>query len=116
MHGRVVPPGSRPCAWFRRGFCNEVVRRQLLDSWTLAGVDSLSPGVVEPLLDGRAYVYCDRCASTQDLLDSSSSAWTVAVCDEQTAGRGRFGRPWIAPPGRAVHCSIALRPPAGAPI
>jgi BirA family biotin operon repressor/biotin-[acetyl-CoA-carboxylase] ligase len=36
----------------------------------------------------------------------------VAVCDEQTAGRGRLGRAWHAPPGTAILCSILLRPPA----
>ncbi len=36
----------------------------------------------------------------------------VAVCEEQTAGRGRLGRSWQAPAGTAILCSIVLRPPA----
>jgi BirA family transcriptional regulator, biotin operon repressor / biotin---[acetyl-CoA-carboxylase] ligase len=34
----------------------------------------------------------------------------VAVADEQTAGRGRLGRSWIAPPGAALLVSVLLRP------
>jgi BirA family biotin operon repressor/biotin-[acetyl-CoA-carboxylase] ligase len=35
----------------------------------------------------------------------------VVTADEQTAGRGRQGRSWSAPPGRALLCSIVLREP-----
>jgi BirA family biotin operon repressor/biotin-[acetyl-CoA-carboxylase] ligase len=35
---------------------------------------------------------------------------TVAVADEQTAGRGRLGRTWLAPPGAALLVSVLLRP------
>ncbi len=34
----------------------------------------------------------------------------VAVADEQTAGRGRQGRTWVAPPGSALMLSIGFRP------
>jgi BirA family biotin operon repressor/biotin-[acetyl-CoA-carboxylase] ligase len=34
----------------------------------------------------------------------------VCVADFQTAGRGRLGRTWEAPPGSALLCSILLRP------
>ncbi len=34
----------------------------------------------------------------------------LAVADEQTGGRGRFRRPWQAPPGRALLVSAGLRP------
>jgi BirA family biotin operon repressor/biotin-[acetyl-CoA-carboxylase] ligase len=34
----------------------------------------------------------------------------VAVADEQTAGRGRLGRSWVAPPGAALLVSVLLRP------
>lgn len=34
----------------------------------------------------------------------------VAVADHQTAGRGRFGRRWEAPPGSALLCSALVRP------
>lgn len=34
----------------------------------------------------------------------------VAVADEQTAGRGRHGRSWTAPPGAALLVSLGFRP------
>jgi BirA family biotin operon repressor/biotin-[acetyl-CoA-carboxylase] ligase len=35
----------------------------------------------------------------------------LAVADVQTAGRGRLGRTWEAPPGTAILCSVLLKPP-----
>jgi BirA family biotin operon repressor/biotin-[acetyl-CoA-carboxylase] ligase len=34
------------------------------------------------------------------------------VADHQTAGRGRVGRSWVAPPGASLLLSVLLRPPA----
>ena len=34
----------------------------------------------------------------------------VVVADEQTEGRGRLGRRWVAPAGSAVLCSLVFRP------
>ncbi len=34
----------------------------------------------------------------------------IAVADEQSAGRGREGRAWTAPPGRALLLSLGFRP------
>src|SRR5215211_6201611 len=76
--------------------------------------ETLAPPVVEPLIRGRfgrPYVYARHCASTQLELDEGSPEGAVAVCELQTAGRGRLGRRWEAPEGTAIHCSIALRPP-----
>ena len=45
--------------------------------------------------------------------------WTVAVAAEQTSGRGRLGRTWLAPPGTSLLVSVLLRPelsPAEAPL
>lgn len=39
-------------------------------------------------------------------------AWTAAVTEYQSAGRGRHGRVWTAPMGSQVILSILLRPPA----
>jgi BirA family biotin operon repressor/biotin-[acetyl-CoA-carboxylase] ligase len=36
----------------------------------------------------------------------------VLVADHQTAGRGRAGRSWTAPPGAGLLLSLLLRPPA----
>jgi BirA family transcriptional regulator, biotin operon repressor / biotin---[acetyl-CoA-carboxylase] ligase len=76
--------------------------------------DALTPETVEPLLQGRfgrVYLYRERCESSQRLLDPDLAEGAVAVCDEQTAGRGRLGRSWIAPAGTAILCSLLLRPP-----
>jgi BirA family biotin operon repressor/biotin-[acetyl-CoA-carboxylase] ligase len=34
---------------------------------------------------------------------------TLVTAEEQTAGRGRQGRSWVAPPGRALLLSVVLR-------
>jgi BirA family biotin operon repressor/biotin-[acetyl-CoA-carboxylase] ligase len=36
---------------------------------------------------------------------------TLVSATEQTAGRGRQGRTWTAPPGRAILCSVVIRNP-----
>lgn len=55
-----------------------------------------------------------RVASTQDVvrawLADGQAEICLAVADEQSAGRGRFRRPWLAPPGRALLVSAGLRP------
>jgi len=56
------------------------------------------------------------CESTQLLLGPGDPEGAVVVADFQTAGRGRLGRTWTAPPGTAVLCSVLLRPPAGGRI
>ena len=56
------------------------------------------------------------CESTQLLLGPDDPEGAVAVADFQTAGRGRLGRAWTAPPGTALLCSVLLRPPAGSRI
>lgn len=38
--------------------------------------------------------------------------WTAVVADEQTAGRGRLGRSWSTPPGRALAVSVLVEPTA----
>jgi BirA family biotin operon repressor/biotin-[acetyl-CoA-carboxylase] ligase len=78
--------------------------------------NSLAPAAVEPLLRGafgRPYVYAASCPSTQNLLPADAPEGAVAATDEQTAGRGRLGRTWAAPPGTAILCSTLLRPPPG---
>lgn len=51
------------------------------------------------------------CESTQQLLGPDDPEGAVAVADFQSAGRGRLGRRWTAPPGTALLCSVLLRPP-----
>jgi BirA family biotin operon repressor/biotin-[acetyl-CoA-carboxylase] ligase len=44
-----------------------------------------------------------------DLARAGAAAGTVVVAREQSAGRGRHGRPWHSPPGN-LYCSLLLRP------
>jgi BirA family biotin operon repressor/biotin-[acetyl-CoA-carboxylase] ligase len=52
--------------------------------------------------------------STNDVVRDWLAAGTPEVClalaDEQTAGRGRSGRSWAAPPGSALLLSLGFRP------
>jgi len=59
---------------------------------------------------GRPYRFVERAASTQRLLRADDPEGAVAVADEQTEGRGRLGRAWVAPPGTSLLVSILLRP------
>src|ERR671922_432641 len=75
--------------------------------------DSLAREVVVPRLRGRFgrnYIYVERCPSTQRLLAPDLPEGTVAVAEEQTEGRGRLGRRWLAAPGTSVLFSILLKP------
>lgn len=76
-------------------------------------MSDLSPGSVEPLLQGRLgrpYRFVEECASTQRLLEPDEFEGTTAATDVQTQGRGRLGRTWEAPSARALLFSVLLRP------
>jgi BirA family transcriptional regulator, biotin operon repressor / biotin---[acetyl-CoA-carboxylase] ligase len=45
----------------------------------------------------------------KELADAGAPHGTVVTADEQTAGRGRQGRSWVAPPRSAVLMSVLLR-------
>jgi len=78
---------------------------------------TLSPEAVAPHLRGRfgvTYRYEPECESTQALLlGADLPEGAVAATDHQTAGRGRLGRAWEAPPRSSVLASVLLHPPAG---
>ncbi len=69
---------------------------------------------VVPRLRGRfgkpQFLYVERCPSTQRLFPEDAPEGAVAVAEEQTEGRGRLGRRWIAPARTSLLCSIVLRP------
>jgi BirA family biotin operon repressor/biotin-[acetyl-CoA-carboxylase] ligase len=76
-------------------------------------VSDLFPRSVEPLLQGRLgcpYRFVEECASTQRLLDANAAEGAVVATDHQTHGRGRLGRAWEDPAGRALLFSVLLRP------
>ena len=76
-------------------------------------VSDLSSASVEPLLQGRLgspYRFVEECASTQRLLEPDDTEGTTVATDLQTQGRGRLGRTWETPSGRALLFSVLLHP------
>jgi len=63
---------------------------------------------------GRSYTFVESTPSTQLLVPAEAPEGTLVVADEQTAGRGRLGRSWLAPAGTSLLCSLQLRPPVPA--
>jgi BirA family biotin operon repressor/biotin-[acetyl-CoA-carboxylase] ligase len=63
---------------------------------------------------GRELVCLSLTGSTNDvakrLAVQGVPEGTVVLADEQTAGRGRMRRRWLAPPGTCLLCSILFRP------
>jgi BirA family biotin operon repressor/biotin-[acetyl-CoA-carboxylase] ligase len=45
-----------------------------------------------------------------DLAAEGAPEGTIVLADHQTAGRGRLGRVWTAPPGSSLMLSVVLRP------
>jgi len=76
-------------------------------------VSELSPASVEPLLQGRLgrpYRFVAECPSTQRLLGPDEAEGATVATDLQTQGRGRLGRRWETPAGRALLFSVLLHP------
>lgn len=63
---------------------------------------------------GHKLTYLPSTGSTnnvaRELAAQGAPEGTAIVADEQTAGRGRLGRRWLAPPGSCLLCSILFRP------
>ena len=63
---------------------------------------------------GRELAVLPRTGSTndvaKDLAARGAPEGTVVVADEQTAGRGRLARRWLAPPRTSLLCSLLFRP------
>jgi BirA family transcriptional regulator, biotin operon repressor / biotin---[acetyl-CoA-carboxylase] ligase len=49
-------------------------------------------------------------ARAAELGEAGAPEGATVVAEEQTAGRGRLGRAWVAPPGTALLVSVLLRP------
>ena len=64
---------------------------------------------------GSPRVHLRRIDSTnvraRELAAGGAPHGTVVTAAEQTAGRGRQGRVWVAPAGRALLCSVVVRDP-----
>ncbi|TFB91014.1 biotin--[acetyl-CoA-carboxylase] ligase [Cryobacterium sp. HLT2-28] len=74
---------------------------------------------------GARFEYLAEAGSTNDVLvahatGADAAAWpdlSVVVTDNQTRGRGRLGRTWLAPTGKSLAISVLLRPVhAGTPL
>ena len=63
---------------------------------------------------GRPHLHLRHTESTNDrareLAEAGAPSGTIVTADEQSAGRGRRGRVWSAPAGRALLFSAVLRP------
>lgn len=64
---------------------------------------------------GQRLMHLDRVSSTQEVLARFVADRTqhglVVRADEQTAGRGRRGTPWLSAPGGSLMFSVLLFPP-----
>ncbi|HTO96300.1 MAG TPA: biotin--[acetyl-CoA-carboxylase] ligase [Myxococcales bacterium] len=80
--------------------------------------DKLGEAQIAPLLGtgelGRRIHHFDEVESTNDeahrLAEAGALHGEVVVADFQTQGRGRKGRAWMAPRGKALTFSVVLRP------
>jgi len=82
-------------------------------------VSDLDTKVVLPLLRGRLgrpYRFVESAASTQRLLTDDEPEGATVAADVQTKGRGRLGRVWLAPAGKALLFSVQLRPRPPMPL
>jgi BirA family biotin operon repressor/biotin-[acetyl-CoA-carboxylase] ligase len=72
---------------------------------TAAGIDRIgTPRVHFRLTDSTN-------ARARELAGRGAPHGTVVTAAEQSAGRGRQGRTWTAPPGRGLLCSVLIRDP-----
>src|ERR1700754_2726753 len=63
---------------------------------------------------GRSLQHYQQIGSTNDAVKRQARAGhaegLVVLAEEQTAGRGRMGRGWAAPPGNSLVMALLLRP------
>jgi BirA family biotin operon repressor/biotin-[acetyl-CoA-carboxylase] ligase len=63
---------------------------------------------------GRRVVYLTSTGSTMDVArreaEDGAGDGTVVIAEEQTSGRGRFGRAWESPAGKNLYFTVILRP------
>ena len=81
--------------------------------------DCLLPAFVKKGLDTTwagqpPMIYSESMTSTNIVLkqaaENGAAHGTVALCEEQTAGRGRRGREWVSPRGQGLWVSLLMRP------
>jgi len=52
-------------------------------------------------------------ARAAELAAAGAPEGATVLAEEQSEGRGRLGRAWVAPPGSSLLLSVVLRPPIG---
>ena len=105
------------CAGYRSG--SSIERAPLSRGGLCGPAERLCPDQIEHGLAtrwiGRRIAVWNRVGSTNDLAAragrSTSNDGLVVLAEEQTAGRGRRGRSWIAPPRSSILMSVVLFPP-----
>jgi len=87
--------------------------------YKLSGIpDRLYPWEIEHHMQtrsmGRKIIHRDTIESTNALAFSygleGAEEGTCVIAEQQTAGRGRLGRPWFSPSGKNIYMSLILRP------
>jgi BirA family biotin operon repressor/biotin-[acetyl-CoA-carboxylase] ligase len=79
-------------------------------------MDRFTSDSLQAALGSRQFRFYEMVGSTQDLArdwalaEPSLPGGSVVITEQQTAGRGRQGRPWLSPAGTSVMVSIVLRP------
>jgi len=65
---------------------------------------------------GRQLIYYSSIGSTMDLGRQEAARGTpegtLVLAEEQTAGRGRFGRQWVSPVGKNLYLTLIMHPAA----
>ena len=100
-----------------------------LDSLQIVGIvklpfqdDALLPDTLRSRLSqsplGKNIIFRDTLHSTntlaKELAGQGAVHGTLVLAEEQTAGRGRMGRPWFSPKYKNLLVSLLLRPPTPA--
>lgn len=89
-------------------YCRQVTASDALDAHTLRR-EVVRPGGLWRAVD----VVAETGSTNADLADRARSgepSGAVLVTDFQSAGKGRQGRVWTAPPGSSIAMSILVRP------
>jgi BirA family transcriptional regulator, biotin operon repressor / biotin---[acetyl-CoA-carboxylase] ligase len=48
--------------------------------------------------------------AARELAKTATPSGAVVIAEEQTAGHGRLGKPWLSPPGVNLYMSVLIRP------
>lgn len=107
------------------GYQVEAVRNRgyhIIDSPDVITLEELR-SQIDTVWAGKEVYYYDETDSTniraKQLGEEGAPHGTLAVADQQNAGRGRRGRGWESPRGSSIYMSILLRPdipPVKAPM